>query len=75
MNVGDLVVLKEDKRELYDIKQGLDLGPGVVLDEFVTASGDLLFEVYWSLGVREWIRPSWLKLVKRNSGAGPMEGI
>ena len=75
MNVGDLVLLKEDKKEHYDIKQGLSLGVGVVTDEFTNQGGDLFFEVFWSVGVREWIRPSWLVLVKRNSGAGPTEGI
>ena len=66
MNVGDLVALKEDKKPFYEFIDRNGLGTGIVISEFVNASGDLFFEVFWSTGIKEYIRPSWLKLIKRS---------
>jgi hypothetical protein len=66
-SVGDLVGLKEEfAREFYYVGAEKDLGVGIVLSEFVTPNHELFFEVSWSAGHREYIRPSWLRLVKKN---------
>ena len=76
MNIGDLVVLKEEyKEEFYDLKKGSDLGTGIVIFEYTTEDGELFFEVFWSAGLREYIRPSWLKLIKKNTSNVPEEGV
>ena len=74
MNIGDLVLLKKERKEHYATAYGVDLGLGIVVDEFENASGDLYFQVYWSIGVTEWIRPSWLVLIRGNRGTSPTEG-
>jgi len=76
MNTGDLVALKEEYRMNYfALGEIADLGTGVVISEFTTKNDELFFEVFWSLGVREYVRPSWLKLIKKNSSNVPEEGV
>jgi hypothetical protein len=77
MNTGDLVALKEEYRMNYFAHVGEMgyLGTGIVIGEFTTESDELFFEVFWSLGVREYVRPSWLKLIKKNSSNVPKEGV
>ena len=67
--IGDLVRLKKEMSEIYYRADAHEiLGVGVVLSEFITATGDLYYEVVWSTGDKEFVRPSWLKLIKKNTG-------
>lgn len=67
--VGDLVRLKEDRSEMYYFANAHEvLGVGVVISEFVAVTGDLFYEVVWATGDREFVRPRWLKLIKKNTG-------
>ena len=67
--IGDLVRLKKEMSEIYYRVDAHEiLGVGVVLSEFITATGDLYYEVVWSTGDKEFVRPSWLKLIKKNTG-------
>jgi len=66
---GSLVSLKpEYAARFYFAGAEKKFGVGLVLSEFTTNQGELFFEVIWSSGFREYIRPSWLILVKKNPG-------
>ena len=73
---GHLVTLKENyATEFYQPGAEKILGVGVVLSEFVTASGELFYEVVWATNQREYVRPSWLKLIKKNTSKTETKGV
>ena len=74
--VGDLVRLKEETSEMYYFPNADEvLGVGVVISEFIAVTGDLFYEVVWATGNREYVRPSWLILIKKNTGNFDSEGV
>jgi hypothetical protein len=73
---GDLVRLKEEMSEIYYHANAHEiLGVGVVLSEFTTMTGELYYEVVWATGDREYVRPSWLKLIKRNTSVSDKKSV
>lgn len=68
-NVGDLVILREKyAEEFYRGGAEKELGIGIIIYEFTSPADELFFEVVWSSGHREYVRPSWLKLIKKIPG-------
>lgn len=66
MNIGDLVVLNPDRERSPYLTDTEFLGVGIVIAEYMNFEGDLFFEVFWSFGIREYIRPSYLKIINRS---------
>ena len=73
---GYLVTLKKNyATEFYRLGAEKTLGVGVVLSEFVTIGGDLFYEVVWATNQREYVRPSWLNLIKKNTSKTETKGV
>ena len=73
---GYLVTLKEDyATALYRPGAEKILGVGIVLSEFVTMDGELFYEVVWATNQREYVRPSWLNLIKKNTSKTETKGV
>ncbi len=73
---GYLVTLKEDCATKY-YRPGAEkiLGVGIVLSEFVTMDGELFYEVVWATNQKEYVRPSWLNLIKKNTSKTETKGV
>jgi len=73
---GSLVrILEEKADEYYYVGAASDLGVGIALGEFTTPTGELFYDISWATGDREWVRPSWLILIKKSSGKSPSTDV